>query len=238
MSLMAFLVVFACAAAAALALGPLVKKAPAAWYALAALSVALYLAGVSGMLPAAAKGAVFLLLQKGTLATALLAVVMFVGAFPRESGVRRRLAPIRAELSIIACILICGHILAYGMSYASRVLGAGALDPLVAVGLAVGAALAALLAVLGATSLSCVKARMSKRRWAKVQKLSYAFFGLVYAHSAVMLLPGALSGGVAAMWGVAAYTAVFGAYAVARTARAAIDGKRPKGGIPAGKEAS
>ncbi|OUO88626.1 hypothetical protein B5F40_12270 [Gordonibacter sp. An230] len=223
---MMFLAVFACTAASVLALKPVIAKAPAAWYALAAVLVALYLAGTQGLLPAVVKGAVFLLLQKGMLAVALFAVVMFVGVFSRESRVRRHLAPIRAELSIIACILICGHIVAYGMSYATRVLGARALDPFVAAGLAVGVALVVLLAVLGVTSLACVKARMSKRRWRRVQKWAYAFFALTYAHSAAMLLPSAIDGGVVAVQGVAAYTAVFGAYAVARVARAVIDGKR------------
>lgn len=223
---MTFLVVLACTVAVVFALKSAIAKAPAVWYALAAVLVALYLAGTQGLLPAAAKGALFLLLQKGMLAVALFTVVMFIGAFPRESKVRHRLAPIRAELSIIACILICGHVVVYGMSYAARVLGVGVLDPFVAAGLAVGAVLVVLLAVLGVTSLARVKARMSKRRWKRVQKWAYAFFALVYVHVIAMLLPSALSGGTVAVQGVAAYTALFGIYAVARVSRAVVDGKR------------
>ena len=223
---MTFLVVFACTTAVVFALKPAIAKAPAAWYALAAVLVALYLAGTQGLLPAVVKGAVFLLLQKGMLPVALFAVVMFVGVFSRESRVRRHLAPIRAELSIIACILICGHVAAYGMSYVPRVLGAGALNPFLAAGLAVGVALVVLLAVLGVTSLARVKARMSKRRWKSVQKWAYAFFALVYVHIVAMLLPSALSGGAVSVQGVVAYTALFGIYAVARVSRAVVDGKR------------
>ena len=81
---MTFLVVFACATAVVFALKPAIAKAPAVWYALAAVLVALYLAGTQGLLPAVVKGAVFLLLQKGMLPVALFAVVMLIGVFSSE----------------------------------------------------------------------------------------------------------------------------------------------------------
>ena len=98
--------------------------------------------------------------------------------------------------------------------------------PFVAVGLAVAAAITVLLVVLGVTSFNSVKARMSKQIWVKVQKWAYVFFGLTYVHVLAMLLPSALGGGAAAVQSVAAYTVVFGAYAVLRVARA----KRESGG--------
>lgn len=39
---------------------------------------------------------------------------------------------------------------------------------------------------------------MSTASWKKVQKLAYPFFGLVYVHLLLMLLPSALHGGLAA----------------------------------------
>ncbi len=80
---MAFAIVLICTAAASFALKPAIKKVPWAWYAASVLLVAAYIAGVRGVLPAWADGAVFLLMQKGTLATALFVVVMFIGVFPR-----------------------------------------------------------------------------------------------------------------------------------------------------------
>ena len=88
------------------------------------------------------------------------------------------------------------------------------------------AAITVLLVVLGVTSFNSVKARMSKQIWVKVQKWAYVFFGLTYVHVLAMLLPSALGGGAAAVQSVAAYTVVFGAYAVLRVARA----KRESGG--------
>lgn len=225
---MTFLIVFACTAAAAFLLKPAIKKVPVAWYVSAGILMVLYVAGLQGWLPlpAPVRSVLFLLLQKGTLAVALFAVVMFIGALPRDSGPRKHLMPIRAELSIIACILVCGHIVAYCLSYVPRMMGAGGVNPFVAVGLAVAAAITVLLVVLGVTSFNSVKARMSKQIWVKVQKWAYVFFGLTYVHVLAMLLPSALGGGAAAVQSVAAYTVVFGAYAVLRVARA----KRESGG--------
>ena len=60
------------------------------------------------------------------------------------------------------------------------------------------AALVVLLVVLGVTSFAFVKRQMSTASWKKVQKLAYPFFGLVYVHPLLMLLPSALHGGLAA----------------------------------------
>lgn len=133
---MAFLVVFACTVFLSVVLKPFIKKVPCVCYALAFALVVLYVAGVQGLLPAALRQGVFFLLQKGTLAVALFAVVMFIGVLLLDSKARRYIAPIRAELSIIACILACGHMVAYAMSYVPRVLSSGVIAPLVAVGLA------------------------------------------------------------------------------------------------------
>lgn len=222
---MTFLIVLVCTAAAVLLLKPAIKKAPVVWYVAAAVLMVLYVAGLYGWLPLPdpVRNVLFLLLQKGTLATALFVVVMFIGAFPRDSRPRKHLMPIRAELSIIACILVCGHIVAYCLSYVPRVLGTGVISPFVAIGLAVAAVVTLLLAMLGVTSFNFVKARMSKQAWIKVQKWAYVFFGLAYVHVLAMLLPGALGGGAAAEQSVVVYTIVFGVYAVLRVARALRD---------------
>ena len=225
---MTFLIVLICVVVAVLLLKPAIKKAPAIWYAAAIVLALLYIGALQGLLPLSApvRNVLFLLLQKGTLAVALFTVVMFVGVFPRDSKLRKYLSPIRAELSIIACMLIVGHILAYCLTYVPRVLGAGVISPFVSVGLGVAFAVTVLLIVLGATSFNSVKARMNSQTWFRVQKWSYVFFGLTYVHVLAMLLPSALSGGMTAAQSVVAYTVVFGAYAVLRIVRAILDRKR------------
>lgn len=225
---MTFLLVLICTVVVVLLLKPAIKKVPVVWYVAAAALAVLYVAALQGLLPlpAPVRNVLFLLLQKGTLAVALFVVVMFIGVFPRDSKPRKYLAPIRAELSIIAFALIIGHILAYCLSYVPRVLGAGAISPFVSVGLVVAAIVTVLLAVLGVTSFNFVKARMSAQAWTRVQKWSYVFFGLTYVHVLAMLLPSALSGGAAAVQSVTVYTIVFGAYAVLRIIRALLDRKQ------------
>lgn len=217
---MLFLLVFLLTVVATTVLSPLVKKLPALWYALAAVLVALYLAQVLGSLPPALKWAVLPLMQKGTLALALFSVVMFIGALPDGSKLRRRLAPVRSELSIVACILVCGHMVAYAVSFVPRLIGMGQIGAAAAAGLMAAAVLTVLLAVLGVTSLSAVKAHMPQGKWKRIQRWAYVFYVLTYAHIVLMLLPSALAGGSNALQSLIAYTIVFASYAVARNTRA------------------
>lgn len=226
---MAFLIAFVCSGVFAVAFKPAIKRAPAAWYLLALVLAMLYLAGMQGVLPAWAKNASFALMQKGTLATALFAVVMFIGVLPRTGRLRLRLAPIRAELSIIACILICGHVAAYALSFVPRLLGAKVLGTPVMVGLAAAFVLVVLGLVLGITSIKRVHAHMEGRTWTRIQRFAYVFYALMYIHALAMLLPSALAGGAAALQSVVAYTVVFALYAVLRIWRAVAD-KRVRSG--------
>ncbi|MDO5042107.1 MAG: ferric reductase-like transmembrane domain-containing protein [Slackia sp.] len=198
------------------------KKCPGAFYALAIVTVVLFFAGDALGFPRAVSNAFFILVHKCTLTLALFVVVMFIGVFSKTSRIRRWLQPVRAELSIVACILSVGHMAVYLVAYASRILS-GIMGGSVAVALAVAAVLTALLLVLGITSLRAVKRRMTKSGWKHVQMLAYPFFALVYAHLMLMLLPPALAGGQAAQCSVGVYTAVFVSYAVARMVRAVID---------------
>ena len=232
---MAFLITLICTIVVVIVLKPAIKKAPLAWYALALVLVVLYLMGTQGVLPGVLKSAVFLLMQKGMLAMALFAVVMYIGVFPIDSKPRKYLTPIRAELSIIACILIFGHMAAYAMSYAPRVFGASAVNTFVMVGLVFALLLTVLWLVLGVTSFNGVKAHIAAHTWTKVQKWAYLFYALMYAHVLAMLLPGALNGGASALQSVVVYTVVFVVYAVARIARAAADRKASAGAVEAGE---
>ncbi|MEF9876498.1 MAG: hypothetical protein RR772_06270 [Gordonibacter sp.] len=164
-------------------------------------------------------------MQKCMLPLALFAVVMFIGVFARDSKVGSWLRPVRAELSIIAWILSLGHMTVYLMSYVPRVLAGGSLGGNVALSFVVALVLFALLLMLGITSFNGVKKRMKADSWKRVQLLAYPFFGLIYVHVLLMLLPSALHGGVAAQVSVAVYTMVFGTYAVLRVVRAVRDRK-------------
>lgn len=203
------------------------KRFPAVFYALAVMLNVLYVANAYVMFPDLVRKAVFLLMQKCTLSLALFAVVMFIGAFRKDSRVGVLLRPVRAELSIMACILALGHMVVYLTPLMPHV-GSGAVDARYAVFFVTVVLLWVLLLVLGVTSFECVKRRMNGRAWVRVQKGAYLFFGLVFVHMMSILLPAAMSGGRAAQASVAVYAVLFAAYAGMRSARAWIDRRSRK----------
>ncbi len=225
---MDFLLVLAVACAASVALRHPLHKWPVAFYGLAVVADVTYIVGIEGLLPRAVMGPLTLLMGKCMLSLALFVVVMYVGVFVKGSRAHQWLKPVRSELSIIACILACGHMAVYLASYAPR-LGS-------AMGSNVVGALVVLLLVLGTTSLGFVKRHMRTESWKRLQRWAYVFFGLVYVHLMLMLAPAASRGGEAAVASVAAYTMVFGAYAVLRVRRATLDRGTGHGAAPMARE--
>ncbi|MFR7403887.1 MAG: helix-turn-helix transcriptional regulator [Coriobacteriaceae bacterium] len=150
----------------------------------------------------------FVLIQNFELSLALFVVVMFIGCLNR-GGPHHWLKPVRSELSIVAWFLSLGHMAVYLESYLPRLLGGGEIGGNVMGAFVLAVVLLVLLVVLGVTSFAFVKRQMSTASWKKVQKLAYPFFGLVYVHLLLMLLPSALHGGLAAQASVAVYSVVF-----------------------------
>lgn len=223
---MDFLAVLAVVVAACLALRNPIQRYPAAFYVLAITVDVVFLAGLSGLLPRELWTALLLPVQKCYLALALFVVVMFIGVLPRAGRVSSWLRPVRAQLSILACLLAAGHMAAYLTSYVPRLakgLDNGSLNDNVVASLFVALVLLALVVVLGATSLSFVKQRMRTATWKRIQQLSYPFFVLVYAHLAMMLGPAASNGRESALGSMAVYSAIFAAYVVLRVVRAVLD---------------
>ncbi len=202
----------------------LIRKAPYAFYALAVVVVIVFFAGEFIVYPRPVHDVVFLLVQRCNLALALFVIVMFVGVFPRDSFIGRWLRPIRAQLSIIACIVSLGHMVVYVLTYLPRI--GIAIPTNVIVSLIMAVVLFILLILLGVTSFDAVKKRMTAESWKKIQKLAYPFFGLVYIHLMAMLLPAALKGGKAAVLSVAVYSVVFIGYGMLRVIRALLDSRK------------
>lgn len=163
------------------------------------------------------------LMQKGGLGVALFLLVMWIGVFPRDGRLSRDFRPIRAELSITACILIAGHMRLYLASYVPRLANGAVLKDSVMAAFVVACVLLALVLLLGATSFRAVKRRMKARTWKRVQSLAYAFYALVLVHLLLMLGPSAAVGSERSITMVAIYVALFGGYIIARIARAMID---------------
>lgn len=227
---MNFLIVLACSIVASLLLKKYIKKCPWFFYVLAVLLDALFIINDINVFPAIIHNLIFILMQKSTLSLALFVIVMYIGVLDKSSRISRYLMPIRAELSIFAWLVSLGHMVTYLMVYAPRILnGAGITDLNIIVSLAISLILFVLLLVLGVTSFNFVKQRMSLQTWKRAQVWAYVFFGLVYIHLVLLLLPSALNGGDTAIVSIIVYSVVFIGYFIARVVRMIRDRKPTKG---------
>lgn len=224
---MNFLVILACAAVFSYVLRKPIRKMPWLFYALAvALNVVLYL-NVTTTFPRELRLLTQMLMNKGGLGVAFFVVVMWIGVFPRGGHVSKALRPIRAELSIIACILTAGHMWLYLVTYVGNLLGRSSVTGAVMASLIVAFVLLALVIVLGVTSLRKVKRHMKAASWKKLQNWAYLFYALVLVHVLLIIGPAALRqfGNFSnpAFLNAAVYLAVFGGYMVARVWRFVVD---------------
>lgn len=215
---MDFLIVLVVATVAVFALRNPIKKAPVVFYLLAIAAVVLLFLGSNGMPGSWWKPAV-LLVQRCMVALALFAIVMFVGVLPEGSKAKSWLRPIRAEISVVAWILCLGHMCVYAVPYARRAVS-GAMETSMLLSICIAAILFVLLLLLGITSFDFVKRRISGGTWKSIQRWSYPFFALVFAHLLFMLAPAALRGGEQAQTSIAVYVTMFVAYVVLRLYRA------------------
>ena len=186
---MDFAIILAVTVVGCFALRNPLKALPVAFYAAAIAIDVVYVYGVFFGLPRAIWSPLFVLIQKCELSLALFVVVMFIGCLNRGGRAYHWLKPVRSELSIVAWFLSLGHMAVYLESYVPRLLGGGEIGGNVMGAFVLAVVLLVLLVVLGVTSFAFVKRQMSTASWKKVQKLAYPFFGLVYVHLLLMLLP-------------------------------------------------
>ena len=160
-------------------------------------------------------------MQKGLIAFALFSIVMFIGVLDESSRLRLRLHPIRAELSLLGFCFALGHIVGYLTSYLTTLIRDSAVVPTPAfVSITISFTSFVLLLILSVTTLSFVRSRMNALVWKRVQRTAYVFFGLVYIHLMLMLVPALRADAVDNIISVAVYTLLFGSYAVLRLLKA------------------
>lgn len=158
------------------------------------------------------------LLTHGTLASALFIVVMMIGALPKKHLLLRQAMQLRAELSILACILILGHNIAFGRNYFRLFFTSNELAPNYYWAALVSLLLIALMLPLFITSFPAVRKKMSGKAWKKLQKLAYPFYALLYLH--VLLLHGVntLEGQPIYIFSFAIYSVIFVSYTYLKVA--------------------
>ena len=200
-----------------------IKKAPWVFYVLAILLDVVLIVSSGVVLPRMLRVALSYLMQRGGLGVAMFVLVMYIGVFPRNGKISHWFRPIRAELSIIACILIAGHMCMFLPSYLPLLLGGSIAKMHVGGAIVVALCLLVLVLLLGVTSFRFVKRHMKARSWKKLQQLAYAFYVLIFVHLILMLGPAAISGNTRTAITAAVYTVVFVAYVFLRILRAKED---------------
>lgn len=207
------------------------KKYPWVFYAVAiALTVLVYLGPKAGV-PAWLYRSAIVSNARGIFAFWLFTIVMYMGVLPPDSKLRRRLMPIRAELSIFAGIICVGHVLTYIFIWTFRVGVEGNRHGLLP-SYVVGIILTVLLVVLTVTSFDLVKKAMGGRCWKLVQRFAYLFYVLTYVHIFISTLPAARFGSMNGTIGLVVYGLVTVAYVVLRVRRYVVDNKARAADVP------
>jgi DMSO/TMAO reductase YedYZ heme-binding membrane subunit len=164
------------------------------------------------------KNEVVVLFKLGILSTAIFLVVMWIGVLPKRLKITKKLLSVRAELSVIACILALGHNAIYASLFVRFFETIG--DPSIMRGYWWYACLFSLILIalmipLLITSFYSVRKWMSAKTWKKLQNLSYIFYVLLYLHVVGIYLYDMLHGYRGdTVFNI--YTVLFGAYFVLR----------------------
>lgn len=226
--LISALISLAIALVVAFPLGKTLKKHPVPFYLAALVLIAAHLTyKYTGTYIAGAQ--IFVdIMQKGYLAVFLLAIVMFTGVFDETSAIRRRLQPIRAELSILSFILILSHVAAFLPNYLPRLGSIFNSRANMSISIIIAILLLLVFALLSLLSLRVFRMRMPYRTWKNIQRLSYVMVLLLLLHIVLVLGRPAFAGhgSTSALVALIIYVVLAVAYAVARIAKAVRDRKK------------
>ena len=196
------------------------KRVPWLFYALAIALDVLMLFATDLHLPTWFYRSVILSNARGIFAFWLFAIVMFMGVLPTSSTLRRKLIPIRAELSIFAALLCVGHMITL---FSSLLYRTNAHKSLNMTSFVTAVIITALLAVLTVTSFRVLRKAMPYRTWKNIQRSAYVFFLLTYVHVVVSTLQAFRFGSLNVRLGIALYGVATVAYVVLRIRRWKLD---------------
>ncbi len=130
---------------------------------------------------------IYLLFGRGTFGTSMFIVIMFIGALPSTSKLRKIFMPIRSEMSIMAGFFVLVHNLVFGRKYFVMLFTApGELSPVKLAATIVSFTAVVLLIILLVTSFPKIRKKMLASSWKKLQRLAYPYYYLVYIH--IMIL--------------------------------------------------
>ena len=226
-NVVAFLISAAVVLLLAFPLGNALRRHPLPFYVAVVAVIALYLWAIGSGVRLTAVRVLAVIMQKGYLASLMLAVVMFTGCLDEGTPIRRRLQPIRGELSILSFIFILGHLATYLPTYLGRLAAVFGAHSNMAVSFVAAMVLTVVFAVLTVLSFRVVRKKMNPRLWKNLQRGAYAMVGLLALHVVLALWKSAVvAGQPRAAVSLGMYCAVIGVYAIMRIAKAVRDRKK------------
>lgn len=229
---MVFLISLVIALVFALLCDKAIKKHPYIFY-IGAAAVAIFFAifdfaDVRGF----AKDYILAIFQKGAFATALFVIVMFTGALKNASYLIKKLMPIRADLSIMASILILIHNVTYGKTYFVRLFSAaGSMPTTQLIAAVLSVTMLVIMIPLAVMSFKPIHRKMNGKLWKRIQRSAYVFYGLIYAHVMLINLPLAQRGNITYIINIIIYSIVFIGYTIIRIRKAVL--KKQKNSVKA-----
>lgn len=238
-NLAAFLLSAAIVWAVAFPLGKQLRRNPSVFYLAVVAVTGLYLWAIGTGARLTAVRVLAVVMQKGYLASLMLAVVMFTGCLDEGTALRRRLQPIRGELSILSFIFILGHLATYLPTYLGKLGAVFSARPGIAFSFVAACVLTVLFGVLAAMSLRVVRRNMDARRWKMVQRVSYVMVALLALHVLLALWrPAVVAHAARSMASLVAYAAVIALYAALRVRKALRDRGKAAGRAADGQQAN
>lgn len=188
------------------------------------ISLLIIIASYSGAIssfPPFIKNNIMPLFTKSTFATSIFVVVMYTGALKNGSKLMKILMPIRAELSIIASILTLAHNISFGRyHFVTLFTNPKSMSLNMILAAIISIILIAIMIPLMITSFPMIRKKMKYKSWKMLQRSAYAFYGLIYIHVMLIMLPIAKFGNLQYILNVLIYSLVFLIYATMRVNKA------------------
>lgn len=211
--------------------GSAIKKHAPVFYVGAALlaltTIAVTWSGADASFPGWMSNYVWPLLSHGAFASALFIIVMYMGALPNGTKAIKRLMPIRAELSIMASLLVLGHNIAYGRTYFVRLFtDTSKMSTTQMLAAICSLIMIAIMLPLMITSFKAVRKKMKPKSWKKLQRSAYVFYGLIYVHTMLLYVPMVQAGRSVYIVNVIVYSLIFISYAGMRIRKELLKKKR------------
>ena len=188
------------------------KKNPIPFYVISAiLSLATIIIQMQGIVFGGVMGKyIFPMFSKAGLGTAFFVLVMYAATFKNGSEPIKLLMPIRGQLSIIASILVLGHVFSIS----------GIFSPEKTLLYILSVTMFIIMIPLFITSFNLIRKKMNAKVWKNLQRFAYIFYLFIYFHILLLYVRGAIRGDLRSTLNIFVYSIIFLWYFISRPLKA------------------